>query len=177
MEAMIIHSKGQHPTLTSSSSSCFPSAGFSCGSVPEGFFVPDFFFFFDLDCTAKSAGVLTSFKGEASCSWTHCWLIGEEQSEILAVSISSTGVAGGIWKLKAKVEPCPVNNIRLVVSSVQPDGDVFSWGAGELLVQKLNLKELSLRVQRDFSALPSTDVELFDFFSMSVELRVTTYRS
>lgn len=68
--------------------------------------------------------------------------------------------------MKAKAEPCSVKEIWLV-GSVQSDAGVFSEVAGELSGKKLNLKTLSLRVQRGFSA--AAGVELFDSALISVE--------
>lgn len=150
-----------------------PSAelGFCCGSVllSTGFF-PDFFFFFlDFDCVDGSGVELTSCNDDGFSSWMHCWLPGEEVSGVSVVSIFSTGDTEGIWKLKAKAELCPVKDIRLAAGSAlsDDDEDVSFWSAAELSGRKLNLKVLSVRVQRGFSAVPSTGVELFDSGSIS----------
>lgn len=172
------YSEGKSLTLTSSVSSCLwlssAELGFCCGSLlSEGFFFSFFFFFLAFDCADCSGGELTSFSfsREGFSPWSPFWWLGEVASGVSVVSMFSTGVTGGIWKSKAKAEPCPVKEIWLaVVSVLSDDAAVSSWSAEELSEKKLNLKVFSLRVQRGFSALVSAGAELFDCGSISVKL-------
>lgn len=163
--------KGKPQTLTNSVSSppWFPSAtpGSCCGTVlSEGFFFPDFFFFLAFDCT-DAPGATASWDSEGFPSWDSCLLPREEACGVSVISMGSTGVEEGIWKLKAKVEPCPVKDIRL--------GAVSGLSVGRLSGRKLNLKLLSLWDQSGLSALPVRGAEPFDLGSISVGAKSTKY--